>query len=87
MKLRDRNRVKLDALALEKGCTDCGYKKDVRALEWDHLQSTKFKKNAYLTMSWETIKQDFLPFVEVVCSNCHSIRTHERGQYNKGKRD
>jgi hypothetical protein len=61
------------------GCTDCGYNEDARALEFDHLPGTE-KLGTVASMmykSWEKIKQEIRK-CEVVCANCHSIRTHER---------
>lgn len=69
---------------LEKGCIDCGYNKDARALEFDHIDNSgkpytgKQRTVASLMYrSWETIMKEVAK-CEVVCCNCHAIRTLER---------
>jgi hypothetical protein len=61
-------------------CKDCGVK-DIRVLEFDHLPEY-VKKNNVSTMykrnySIKTIL-DELRKCDVVCANCHRIRTAER---------
>ena len=66
---------------LSKGCTDCGYNKHPAALELDHLpQYTKIRDVAQMVsgrLSEETIWNEIAK-CEVVCNNCHAIRTEER---------
>lgn len=63
-----------------KGCVDCGYKSNYNALELDHLFG---KKDNYRTVaslmyaSWRIIKEEIAK-CEVVCCNCHAIRTRSR---------
>jgi hypothetical protein len=63
-----------------KGCVDCGYKANYDALELDHLFG---KKGNYRTVaslmyaSWKAIKEEIAK-CEVVCANCHAIRTRQR---------
>ena len=60
------------------GCFDCGIN-DWRVLDFDHLP--KFKKEFTISNSFwrsrEKIKKE-IDKCEVVCANCHRIRTHER---------
>lgn len=62
-----------------KGCIDCGYNKDPRALELDHRPGeVKIKTIASIMYSsWEAIKKEIAK-CDVRCANCHAIRTHER---------
>ncbi len=68
-------------------CIDCG-NTDVRVLEFDHIKGnkrmdvTKMVSHAY---SWENIQKE-IDKCEVVCSNCHKIRTYTRsGSYRNKK--
>ena len=63
---------------LSKGCTDCGYNKHHAALEFDHVTGEK-KFNVCNARSIMQAKGE-IEKCEVVCSNCHKIRTFERLQ-------
>lgn len=72
-------RKTLNAYKVEHGCTDCGYNKDARALEFDHLPGTE-KTNTVMALcykSWNVIWAE-VEKCEVVCANCHAIRTMDR---------
>jgi len=74
-----RNRQTLDEYKLQIGCADCGYNKHAAALEFDHLPGT-FKSQTVASLmyrSWERIWQEIAK-CELVCANCHAIRTAER---------
>ncbi len=72
------NKSRAEAMQLELGCADCGYAADVRALHWDHLPGFKKKANvSSLYGSWKATMAEILK-CEVVCANCHMIRTAER---------
>jgi len=65
---------------LKMGCADCGYKKHPAALEFDHLPGTEklFNigeeiGNRSVESIWSEIEK-----CEVVCANCHAIRTAKR---------
>lgn len=59
-----------------KGCTDCGYNTHHSALDFDHVRGEK-EINVSLAKSIEQAKIE-IEKCEVVCSNCHRIRTYER---------
>jgi len=64
---------------LKSGCIDCGFK-DLRALEFDHIKDGKI--DGVMTLVWngaslDAIKKE-IEKCEVVCRNCHSIRTINR---------
>ncbi len=74
----EENKDKLLSLLQTSSCKDCG-NSDSRVLEFDHLYSKRLGvpmlvKHGY---SWETIKKE-IDKCEIVCSNCHRIRTFER---------
>lgn len=60
-------------------CIDCGYY-DIRALEFDHINDDKEANVADLVArgySLERVKKE-MDKCEVVCANCHRIRTLSR---------
>jgi hypothetical protein len=59
------------------GCKDCGYKQHHVALEFDHIGKKEI--NVCLAKSIKQAKKE-IEKCEVVCSNCHSIRTFNRLQ-------
>lgn len=63
---------------LAKGCTDCGYNEDAWALEFDHLGNKAFIISRHIqSYSWDKLKLE-IDKCEVVCANCHRIRTKRR---------
>jgi hypothetical protein len=68
-----------DKIKLERGCADCGYNADPIALDFDHLANKLFSiarakaKGLSDARILEEIKK-----CDVVCSNCHRIRTKSR---------
>lgn len=74
------------AIKQESVCADCKMN-DWRCLEFDHLPG--YKKEAAISspycMSWSREKIDKeLSKCEVVCGNCHKIRTYERRKRPRG---
>ena len=61
---------------ISKGCIDCGYKKHHVALEFDHVKGKKYI-NVCFAKSIEQAKKE-IEKCEVVCANCHRIRTFNR---------
>ena len=73
-KRRERNRKIVQDYKVEKGCADCGYNDHHAALEFDHISDDKVQNVASL-MGQEKALWLEIAKCEVVCSNCHSIRT------------
>ena len=72
---------------LEKGCADCGYKAHHAALEFDHIKPAKRGRvSAQLGKSMRCIQEE-IELCEVVCANCHSLRTYRRGWQGKSQHD
>ena len=63
---------------LEKGCMDCGYRLHPHALDFDHREGVD---KCFEVSHYSGRVQNLLPEIEkcdVVCANCHRIRTHNR---------
>ena len=87
-KHRDRNSDNLWQILIKSECHDCGIN-DPRVLEFDHLP--QFKKSFGIgravggsTRSWNSILKE-IEKCEIVCANCHRIRTLERGSHKKSR--
>lgn len=66
-----------------KSCIDCG-NSDIRVLDFDHLRDKQFNISDMIakSYSWNRIIEE-IHKCEIVCSNCHRIRTSERGNFYK----
>lgn len=80
----NKNRRKENAAFInklkDKPCTDCGATYPAYVMEFDHLNGETKKTNVAWMRGWS--KPGILAEVakcEVVCANCHRIRTHTRG--------
>jgi hypothetical protein len=81
-KWRDSERVRFFTWLKKQSCTDCG-NKDFRVLEFDHLGDKEFGIAAGIGMMTFESLQTELDKCEVVCANCHRIRTTNRGNHYK----
>lgn len=81
-----RERIEfLRAYKIERGCMDCGYADHWCALDLDHRPGEiKLYEPATLKAvpSWEAIHAE-LAKCDVVCANCHRIRTNQRPAANR----
>jgi hypothetical protein len=71
------NRALIDGIKLSSGCIDCGYRSHPAALEFDHLPGCE-KKDTLARLAGVKSRQRILDEIakcEVVCANCHAIRT------------
>ena len=72
--------TKAQKIKTQSGCVDCGYNKSPYALQFDHIGNDKKESVSNLIRSdysWETIILE-INKCEVVCANCHGIRTQIR---------
>lgn len=72
--------VKAQAIKTSAGCADCGYNQSPYALQFDHIGNDKKESVSNLIRSdysWDTIMKE-IDKCEVVCANCHAIRTQNR---------
>jgi hypothetical protein len=76
-----RQRAYVDSIKLDRGCADCGFNGHPAALDFDHLPGTikvfniatmVIRRNGLAAIMAEIAK------CEVVCANCHRIRTANR---------
>lgn len=76
----ERGRAFLAAWKLRVGCKDCGYREHAEALDFDHVRGKKSFSLA--ARPWWSIRRltEEAEKCEVVCANCHRIRTFERHQ-------
>lgn len=76
-----RLRAALNTHKLTTGCMDCGYRANVAALEFDHrpgeVKLFTLGNGASLRQSIQVIWAEVAK-CDVVCANCHSIRTDTR---------
>jgi hypothetical protein len=73
--------AEVSALKVARGCADCGFNKHPEALDFDHLPgAVKLGGVGYLLARNGTRETVFAEIAkcEVVCANCHRIRTAER---------
>ena len=81
---RDKNFARMWELLINSSCKDCD-SADPRVLEFDHLGDKKFNVSKAIgnsTRSWKTIEKEIAK-CEIVCANCHTIRTQQRGNYKR----
>ena len=74
------------AFLKDKSCMDCGTD-DTRVLECDHVGVKHYNISLMVTTGykWETILKE-LTQCEIVCANCHRIRTYKRSDSYRRKR-
>ena len=61
-------------------CTDCGINYPYYVMDFDHLEDKKITVSRVINSgSWIKTKEEIAK-CEVVCSNCHRIRTYKRNQ-------
>lgn len=67
----------LNEIKVSRGCADCGYKADAVALDFDHVHGEKEFAISMSKRSIEAILEEVAK-CDVVCANCHRIRTRDR---------
>ena len=79
-KLKNKERAKKAVNLLKnKPCTDCGGSFPSVAMDFDHTKDNKVKNVAYYVASNSLGKAlEELKKCELVCSNCHRVRTLNR---------
>lgn len=78
----------LNAVKLERGCNACGYRSHVAALQFDHIVPRHMHGGA--KKDWHGVKNMKQarelacdPNIQVLCANCHCIKTRLNGDYRK----
>lgn len=69
------------------GCADCGYNGHSAALDFDHRPGTKKVRDikSGQQLGWTALQEEIAK-CDVVCANCHRIRTYNRGREEKDAR-
>lgn len=67
----------------EKPCTDCGGTFPWYVMQFDHVRGEKLHNVGDLTRMTTSMKviREEIAKCEVVCANCHAIRTYERRDF------
>lgn len=59
-------------------CKDCGNFYQSCQMDFDHLENKKFNiSENYFRVSWKKLSQE-MDKCELVCANCHRLRTRNR---------
>lgn len=85
-KKRYRDRKRKDAiLVLGGACLSCG-NSDPRVLEIDHVEGggTADRKGGQIAILNKVISGE--PGFQLLCANCHKIKTHEKGEFTTNNR-
>jgi L-lysine 2,3-aminomutase len=77
-KTKQQYKKRLAEIKQTSGCADCGEKNHI-VLDFDHLRDKKYNVSRMIHdgFSWKAILKE-IKKCEVVCANCHRIRTHNR---------
>jgi hypothetical protein len=65
---------------MSRGCADCGYRGHPRALDFDHVSGTKLFNIGGVNRDSKPMNALLAEMAkcEVVCANCHRIRSFNR---------
>ena len=86
-KHRQNQKQKVSAIKLASGCVDCGYNEHPEALEFDHLPGMEKLFNISKNIRpWPQVLAEIAK-CEVVCANCHRVRTATRGGWRNCSRN
>jgi hypothetical protein len=92
---KDKNGARMDLLKEETPCADCGRKYPSYVMDWDHRDPdtkrnvtprgrTLCMKSFARNHCWEEVLREIAK-CDLVCSNCHRIRTHVQRQSRGGR--
>jgi hypothetical protein len=90
--MRSRYQPKRDVIDAHKvaaGCVDCGFNAHPAALQYDHTTPGGKGRDVSLMVTSGASIQEIMAEIEkceVVCANCHAIRTHARGYPGTGRK-
>ncbi len=76
---RKNNQKKMQALKDNQPCTDCKVRYSYYVMQYDHIGTDKTLAVSRLIAraSWARVLEEIAK-CELVCSNCHAERTHQR---------
>lgn len=76
-----RNRAFLKEYKEKHPCTDCGGFFPSYVMDFDHLNDKRYTISNMQTLSIEALLAE-MEKCELVCANCHRIRTHNRRSFS-----
>ena len=85
---REDNIEYLNSIKLARGCVDCGYRAHAVALDFDHLPGFEKRKGVALLChrgAKRAVLDAELAKCEIVCANCHRVRTQRRKLEQAGR--
>jgi hypothetical protein len=94
-KVRERQRAyrlenlrRADALKLERGCIDCGYRAHPAALHFDHRdpKEKRFSISQRIRQPWVVLLVEIAK-CDVRCANCHAVRSVTEGHVGQPRID
>lgn len=72
-------------VALGSRCRECGYDRDIRALQVDHIKNDgrahRDRSAGNGPRYYLAIEKDAMHTVQVLCANCHAIKTAEHHRH------
>lgn len=69
---------KLIREAKNKPCVDCGERYPYYVMEFDHVRGTKLGNITFSVCNTANRLKAEIAKCDLVCANCHKVRTHER---------
>jgi hypothetical protein len=78
-KIYDEHSQRIKDIKDNKKCCDCGQSFPFYVMQFDHISDNKIENIANMPgkYSWVKIEREIAK-CELVCANCHSIRTYKR---------
>lgn len=82
-------REQADEIKLDAGCLDCGYREHAIALDFDHRPGETKARGGVSALvksacDWAIVLAEIAK-CDVVCANCHRVRTKARGDWTPGR--
>ena len=69
----------LNSIKTQSGCVDCGYNTHPEVLQFDHLEDKTFGISSNRNLAKSRILEE-IKKCQVVCANCHIVRTTNRAR-------
>lgn len=82
---RARLVIRFNEYKLSVGCAYCGYAEHPSALEFDHIVPIPGLDRSNATKKTGPALKAYMedPNIQVLCANCHRIKTYANGDYKK----
>jgi hypothetical protein len=73
------NQDKINEIKSNNPCADCGGYFHFSVMDFDHLRDKRKGVSRIKTWAWKRIQEE-IDKCELVCANCHRLRTWSRSQ-------